>query len=208
MDKTRKKLSELHGWAENPRDISPESLERLKTQITELGLYKPLLITPEGEVIGGNMRFRALLELGVEDAWVRIVEPKTEAEKVAIALDDNDQIGEYDEQALAELVIDMTGIDLDTYHIDTGKATKLSYLAEQFGAGRVETRAEADVDTTKEKKVVYDANPNKQIVLYLLPDEMAEAEEMFAAAMSQLDTDREGVITNLIARYEGNSTEA
>ena len=203
MDKTHKHISELHGWAENPRDITPEALERLKKQIAELGVYKPLLITPEGEVIGGNMRFRALQELGVEQVWVNIVEPKSEAEKVAIALDDNDQIGEYDEEALAELVIDMQGLDLDTYHVDTGKATKLDFLA-AASAPVSQDRGEADTDTTKEKKVVYDANPNKQIVLYLLPDEMKEAEELFAVAMGERDTSREDVVKDMIRRYEGN----
>ena len=43
--------------------IDKKNYERLKEQIESLGVYKPLLITPDGEVLGGNQRFKVFNEL-------------------------------------------------------------------------------------------------------------------------------------------------
>jgi hypothetical protein len=74
-----------------------------------LGQYKPLLITSDGEVLGGNMRLRAYKDLGMTEAWVSVVEPKTEAEKLEYALSDNDRVGYYEDDKLAELLIQYNG---------------------------------------------------------------------------------------------------
>lgn len=53
-------------------------MERLKKQIQKLGQYKPLLITKDGTVLGGNMRLKAYQELGIENVWVNVVDAPTE----------------------------------------------------------------------------------------------------------------------------------
>src|SRR5258708_37211704 len=89
------KIDDLFRWSKNPKIVLREDFNRLKKQITKFGQYKPLVIISTGEVIGGNSRLEALKELDVKQAWVSVVEPKTEAEKVEIAISDNDQIGKY-----------------------------------------------------------------------------------------------------------------
>ncbi len=106
-------ISQLKPWDKNPRDIRPADFERLKKQITELGEYKPLIITPIGDVIGGNMRFRAYQSLGFKECWVSIVSPKNEAEKIKYALSDNDRAGYYLEDELVQLI--------DQYRDDIGE---------------------------------------------------------------------------------------
>lgn len=69
----KKLLSELEPWGKNPRKILDHDFARLKEQIIRLGVYKPLLITDENIIIGGNMRFRALAELGVEQVECTVV---------------------------------------------------------------------------------------------------------------------------------------
>ena len=114
-------ISKLKNWDKNPRSIDKKDFARLKRQIQKHGVYKPLVITPDGEVIGGNMRLRALLDLGHREAWVSIVNPKTEAEKVEIALSDNDRAGYYDEDVLAELVYNFKDqINLADYKVRFG----------------------------------------------------------------------------------------
>lgn len=132
-DKKFLKLSDLRNWDKNPRAIKKEDFERLKKQIKELGQYKPLLVTPDGEVLGGNMRLRAYKELGIEDVWVSIVEPKTDADKVKYALSDNDRAGYYVEQDLAELIQEYgLEINLEDYKVDLGNALTLAELLNQF----------------------------------------------------------------------------
>src|SRR3990167_9789722 len=97
------KLVELHEWDKNPRSITTDGFERLKKQIQKLGIYKPLIITDDGTVIGGNMRLKALKELGIEEVWVYIVNAPTDDMKMAFAASDNDRSGFYDEDLLANL---------------------------------------------------------------------------------------------------------
>lgn len=125
-------ITKLKPWDRNPRGIDKNGFERLKRQLTKHGQFKPLIITPEGIVIGGNMRYRAYLELGTTELWVSIVEPKSEEEKVAIALADNDRAGNYDDQALAELVSELPELNLEDYHIDLGRTLSLQDLLNRF----------------------------------------------------------------------------
>ena len=68
------KVSDLNEWDKNPREITPESLQTLENKINRLDQFKPLLITQDGVVIGGNMRLRVLKKLGYSEAWVTILE--------------------------------------------------------------------------------------------------------------------------------------
>lgn len=97
-------INTLKRWDQNPKKASKKDIARLKKQIEKYGIYKPLIIIDDGTVIGGNQRLVALKELGAKTAWVSIVNPKSEAEKIEIALSDNDRVGFYDQDMLSELV--------------------------------------------------------------------------------------------------------
>src|SRR4030042_2230978 len=101
-------ISEVECWAENPRGIKKTDYDDLKEEILELGVYKPLIVCQENGkyiVLGGNMRLRALQELGHIEVDISIVKPKSEAEKIKYALSDNDRKAFYEEQKLAELIM-------------------------------------------------------------------------------------------------------
>ena len=107
MNIERVPISKVIPWEKNPRGIKAKDFDRLKKQITKLGVYKPLLAYRENGhyvVLGGNMRIRALKELGLQEVDISIIKPKSEAQKIEYALSDNDRVGYYEEDALAELV--------------------------------------------------------------------------------------------------------
>ena len=79
-----RKINELNVWEKNPRTISKDSYQRLKKRIQRFGQFKPIIINKENIVVGGNMRFRVLQELKVEDVWVSVVDASTEAKNVGI----------------------------------------------------------------------------------------------------------------------------
>ena len=61
----------------NPRDITPEMFEKLKKSIQEFPQMletRPLVIDENNVVLGGNMRLRALIDLGYEEIPVQKVE--------------------------------------------------------------------------------------------------------------------------------------
>ena len=132
MKKEYRKLSELHNWDKNPRSISEPNFKRLKKQIEKLGEYKPLLITEDGTVLGGNMRLRAYQELKWEKAWVSVVEADTEEEKIEYALSDNDRAGQYEIDQLANLVGNFPEIDWSNYSVDLKSPTLMSDIMDQF----------------------------------------------------------------------------
>lgn len=127
-------ISEVEVWDKNPRDIETKDFERLKKQIKELGIYKPLICARENGkfiTLGGNMRLRALQELKLEEVDISIVKAPDDAMRLKYALSDNDRAGQYDEQALAELAHPlMEEIDLEDYKLDIGKPMSLKTLME------------------------------------------------------------------------------
>jgi DNA modification methylase len=129
-----KQLSELRNWKDNPRGIKQDRFDELKSRIQEYGEIKPLIVTTDGEVLGGNMRLKAMQELGFDKAWVSIVNPKTDADKIKIALTDNEEMGYYEDQALAELIEKYKDdIDLTKYSVHLNDPISLEELLQKFG---------------------------------------------------------------------------
>lgn len=126
-------IDKLTHYERNPRIVKKTDIERLKKQITRLGVYKPLLIDQNNVVLGGNQRLHALKALGHKEVWVSRVEPKTEAERLEYVISDNDAIGVTDEQLLAELVTEFGDIDLQTYKYASGEPFDLKTLLSKFG---------------------------------------------------------------------------
>lgn len=153
MELVRTTIAKLIPWAENPREIDVEGMERLKRQILEFGQYKPLVCRPAGEkyeVLGGNMRFEALRELVAEkraadDIWISVVYPETEAQALKYAISDNDQVGTYDETKLAKLILPVAAdIALEDYRISVGGQTDLSELLRKYGPAMDVNQVELD----------------------------------------------------------------
>ena len=136
MNIKRVPIEQIQNWEDNPRYIKTKDFERLKRQIKELGVYKPMIACPENGgymVLGGNMRLRALKELGIREVEISIVQPKSKAEKIKYALSDNDRAGEYEEEKLAELVYPhIDEIELGDYKIDVGEPVNLQDVIEDY----------------------------------------------------------------------------
>ena len=149
------RTKDLFRWDENPRLVMREDFDRLKKILKKFGQFKPLLVTPEGEVIGGNSRLEALKEQGVVDVWVSVMEPKTKAEKIEIAIADNDMVGKYIEEDLASLLMETEGeIELKDYKIDMGKDINLSQVLESIGPSSNEDIFPDEVNEKHEKSKI------------------------------------------------------
>jgi DNA modification methylase len=88
----------------NPRDITPEMFEKLKKSIQEFPQMletRPLVIDENNVVLGGNMRLRALADLGYEEIPVQKVEGWSEEQKKEFIVKDNVSYGVWDWELLA-----------------------------------------------------------------------------------------------------------
>ena len=88
LDRLELNEGQLDGLPANPREILETKLDLLKKDIQaypELMKYRMLLVYPldNGKyiIIGGNMRYRALLDLGYKDAPCVIIPKETSIEK-------------------------------------------------------------------------------------------------------------------------------
>jgi site-specific DNA-methyltransferase (adenine-specific) len=141
-------IEKLKNWDKNPRTISDQQLERLKKQIQKLGQYKPLVITPDGTVLGGNMRLKAFQELGIQEIWVSIVEPKDLNEMLEFNLSDNDRAGKYDEELLHELMPEFD-LNWSEWSVDTLEPTPMTDLFASPSSTLNDKSSEIDVETMK-----------------------------------------------------------
>lgn len=151
---TTANVEDLFLFKDNPRDVEAKDFERLKKQI-ELGEHSPLLVTVEGEVLGGNTRLRAYKELGKKTAKVVIVEivetsdgvhivldgKKSERTfdsvmqaKIELALSHNDSIGTNNELKLAELMT-VHHVPTELYSVAT-KITPVADIISKLGPGK------------------------------------------------------------------------
>lgn len=145
-------------WDKNPRQIRPDDYERLKRQITRLGFYKPLIaIREDGNfvVLGGNMRLKALKEIGATDVELSVVDAPTLQKQIEFALSDNDQAGFYDTDLLSELVVPVSAdIPLDDFKIELSDSATVQSVIEEFtNLFAVEEEAEPEEGEEKEDGV-------------------------------------------------------
>jgi DNA modification methylase len=130
-------IEKIKSWDKNPRDISSAGLSRLKNQIKKFGQYKPLIVNtnpkvaPVGAVAGGNMRRRALEELGYAKVWVIPYHFPTEKEMVEISLSDNDRAGFYNEAGLVSLTTSFN-IDINDFSVDIKEPPCLDIIVKNY----------------------------------------------------------------------------
>ena len=101
------KLSEIHINPDNPRIIKDDRFKKLVKSIKEFPKMMKLrliIVDVEGMILGGNMRFKALKELGykeVPDEWIKYDGELTAEEKQRFIIEDNVPFGDWDFDILA-----------------------------------------------------------------------------------------------------------
>jgi ParB-like chromosome segregation protein Spo0J len=100
------KISEIKINPNNPRVIRDERFEKLKKSIEEfpkMMKLRPMVVNQDNVVLGGNMRLKALKELGykeIPDDWVKRADELTEDEQRRFIIVDNVGFGDNDWEML------------------------------------------------------------------------------------------------------------
>jgi len=112
---------------DNPRFIKDEKFKKLCNSIKEFPKMlelRPIIIDTDGMILGGNMRFRAIKELGLElkQEWFKEAESLTEEEKRRFIVEDNVGFGEWDWDKLSaefeKQELEDWGLDIDKWKDD------------------------------------------------------------------------------------------
>ena len=157
MEQKIVKISKLHpnngqvaGLPKNPRIIKDDKFRKLVKSIKEdpemLGIREVVAYDNHGElvVIMGNMRLKALKELGIKEVPCKILPSDTDVEKLkAYTIKDNSGFGEWDFDMLnaewdlnllEDCAIEMPDVDLDAPVIEgSSKVQAAKSLSERFG---------------------------------------------------------------------------
>lgn len=123
------KLTSIKPLDDNPRHIDAPSFDRLKNKILEFPKFlekRPIVYDSEtGEILAGNQRYRALIDLGykeVPDSWVRDASDWSKEEKRAFVIIDNVQDGDWDMEILAnewdDLPLQDWGVEIKGFDIE------------------------------------------------------------------------------------------
>lgn len=127
-------ISKFKRNPDNPRTIKKEQLEKLKRSIKsfpEMMEKRPMVcVTDEdGKMfpLGGNMRLKAIKELGFEEVkkeWVTLADEWTEEQRREFVIKDNASLGSWDFDALIE-GWDVNDLDEWGVKVPTSKNTEL-----------------------------------------------------------------------------------
>lgn len=170
-----RKLSDLKGWDNNPRKITPERREELKNSLEQRGNFEPLVINIDGTVIAGNQRLSTLAELGVEEVEVVVPERElTEKEVKEIGLISNRHVGDWDKELLKEFTIELQDLGYD----DLLPAPMFESSSEDAPEGDV------DVDYPDEKD-----NGIKMVTFLMKASVHTKFQENIEKLKDQYDTD-------------------
>lgn len=148
-DSTTVHIDTLKLWDRNPRSIKGDRFNELKERLKRQGQIKPLLVAKDNTtVIGGNMRLRAMKELGIEEIWISQTEAQTDKEIFDLALTDNEEFGYYEQEQVAELALELglSPLELKSYALSLGEPTTLDLVIDKFGPDDVEEDEVPEVD--------------------------------------------------------------
>ena len=123
METFKIQIGKLKNTDYNPRVIDTFKYESLKKSIAEMPEMlevRPLLVDEDFNILAGNMRFRACMELGFEEVYVKQTTNLTDIQKKELMVKDNISYGEWDEQILGDnfdtnLVNDWLGREIIDY---------------------------------------------------------------------------------------------
>ena len=115
------KLKDIKPNPNNPRVLRDDKFQKLKKSIQEFPKMlslRPIVIDENNVVLGGNMRLRALQDLGftdLDDSCVKYANDLTEEEKKRFIIADNVAFGEWDWDTLAN---DWEVVDLEAWGLE------------------------------------------------------------------------------------------
>lgn len=128
----------------NPRFISGEKMASLITSIKEfpeMMHIRQIIVDEKNIILGGNMRYKALVEMGYDELpsdWVKRIKNLTENQKREFVIKDNVAFEEWDIDSLME-----------TYEVEELK---------EWGVDRVKWVEDEEFDVDE----FFEADPNKK----------------------------------------------
>lgn len=112
------RIETIQGNRDNPRIVNKAKFEKLKKSIQdfpEMLKLRPLIVNEHNVILGGNMRYKALVELGYKEIPVIRAEDLTERQAQEFIVKDNLSYGDWDFDILAN---EWDSVELEDWGLD------------------------------------------------------------------------------------------
>lgn len=106
-----KKIDELKPYLNNPR-FNDDAVEYVANSIKEFGFKVPIIIDKNNEIVAGHTRYKASIELGLEEVPCIVADDLNEEQIKAFRLADN-KVGEKAQWNFELLDEELANLDLD-----------------------------------------------------------------------------------------------
>ena len=126
------KTKDIHANENNPRILKDDKFKKLVKSIKdfpEMLEIRPIVVNNEMMVLGGNMRLRAIQEIGLKEVPVIKADNLTEEQQREFLIKDNVGFGEWDWDALAN---DWDYKELVDWALDVPKMLDPEQFGEDF----------------------------------------------------------------------------
>lgn len=126
------KTKDIHANENNPRILKDDKFKKLVKSIKdfpEMLEIRPIVVNNEMMVLGGNMRLRAIQEIGLKEVPVIKAENLTEEQQREFLIKDNVGFGEWDWDALAN---DWDADELNDWGLDVPLINNLEAEEDDF----------------------------------------------------------------------------
>ena len=164
-------INEIRGNKDNPRIVNKDKYNKLKKSIQDFPQMlnlRPIIVNDDNVILGGNMRYKALVELGYKEVPVIKAKDLTEKQAQEFIIKDNLSYGDWDFDILAN---EWDSVELEQWGFDVGKNeddikkfndTDMSEdIIEQY-------KIEIELTSEKEQEQVYNDLVNKGYICRIL----------------------------------------
>jgi len=151
-------ISDLRYLKEDPNEMSPEEYRALKDFLADVGMVDPIVVNPDGLVIGGKHRCQAWAELGNKRIpGVEVFVQPGKEQKVALGL--NKIRGHWNEPKLLTALQRIASEDPSAVTLTGFKMGDVQRLSvRSFGVGRL-TEVKDEVRDFKKVHVLLSMSP-------------------------------------------------
>lgn len=164
-------IEKVKPYEKNTKVHSQQHIAKLKASIAADGLFDPLIVDMDGEIIAGHGRFTALVELGQKVVPVRHAAHLSKTQAAAARISHNKTAStDYDSGAMAEemrMLMEADDVDIGVLGFDEHE---LEFLVEDLGEMNLNAISEdldQDIDEqdaeTKSKVAATDASDEKLV---------------------------------------------
>lgn len=171
------KLSEIKPNPDNPRVIKRSQLKSLQKSLNgfpEMMKLRPIVVDEDGVILGGNMRYQALLANGATETEVETVSGLTPEQKREFMIKDNVAFGDWDWDALAN---EWDTDELNEWGLDIPEPEKVDQEVEEVDvpevAGEPDSQA-GEVYSLGRHRLVCGDCTNADIMSKLMGDKVAD----------------------------------